>query len=333
MDRMDTERNIKLKKAILEKIREYDTIVIARHQRPDGDALGSSHGLAQILRITFPEKRIIVSNTDISEHLAFLGTEETDPESIDYTNALGIVVDTAGLNRCANPNITKVKELIKIDHHINVSPFGDIEWIEDDASSICEMIANFQYTFRNELKCDRRAAFLLFTGMVTDSGRFKYAETNGNTLRLAGYLMDYGINTQMIYANLYLEDFNYFKFQSHVFEKMNITPNGVAFLYVDKVMQDYFNLSREQASKSVEFMNKIKGCLIWLAFIDNPDGTIRVRLRSRFVTVDKLANKYGGGGHSNASGATVGSLEEMMALVNDADRLLGEYKANNKGWI
>ena len=330
---MNTERNIRTKTAILEKIKEYDTIVIARHQRPDGDAIGSSHGLAHILRLTYPKKNIIVANNDNSEYLAFLETEETDPDSIDYTNALGIVVDTAGLDRVANPNITKSKELIKIDHHINVTPFGDLEWVEDDISSICEMIADFQYTFRDELKCDRRAATLLYTGMVTDSGRFKYAETNGNTLRRAGYLLDFGIDMQRLYANIYLEDFNYFKFQAHVFDKMQITPNGVAYVYVDKTMQELFHLSREQASNSVEFMNKIKGSLIWLAFIDNPDGSIRVRLRSRFVTVDRLANKYGGGGHSNASGATVHSTQEMQALISDADKLLADYKANNTGWL
>ena len=242
-------------------------------------------------------------------------------------------MDTAGLDRCANPNITKVRELIKIDHHINVIPYGDILWVEDDASSVCEMIANLQYTFSSVLKCDSRAAALLFTGMVTDSGRFKYAETNGNTLRLAGYLMDFGIDTQVLYANLYLDDFSFFKFQASVFDRMQITENGVAYLYVDKSMQDYFHLSREQASNSVDFMNKIKGSLIWIAFIDNPDGSIRVRLRSRFVTVDKLANKYKGGGHSNASGATVYSMEEMHALIADADKLLKDYKANNKGWL
>lgn len=330
---MNTERNLEIKRDILEKIKEYRRIIIARHQRPDGDAIGSSHGLAQILRLTFPEKEIIVSDNDRSEYLGFLNTEEADPDSIDYSDALGIVVDTAGLDRCANPNITKVRELIKIDHHINVTPYGDILWVEDDASSVCEMIANLQYTFSSVLKCDSCAAALLFTGMVTDSGRFKYAETNGNTLRLAGYLMDFGIDTQVLYANLYLDDFSFFKFQASVFDRMQITENGVAYLYVDRSMQDYFHLSREQASNSVDFMNKIKGSLIWIAFIDNPDGSIRVRLRSRFVTVDKLANKYKGGGHSNASGATVYSMEEMHSLIADADTLLKDYKANNKGWL
>ena len=330
---MDTERNIDTKKAVLEKIKEYDRIIIVRHQRPDGDALGSTHGLAHILRLSFPQKEIIVSNVDRSLHLEFMNTEETNPESVVYEDALAIVLDTAGLNRAANPHVSEAREVIKIDHHIDVTPYGDISWTEPDRSSVCEMVAAFQYTFRDQLACDLRAATLLYTGMVTDSGRFKYMETTGETLRIAGYLMDYGIDSQSIFAHLYLEDFEYFKFQSNVFEKMTITENGVAYLHVDKTMQDYFHLTREQASNSVDFMNKIKGCLIWLAFIDNPEGTIRVRLRSRFVTVDKLANKYGGGGHANASGATIQTKEDMMAMIADADEILKDYKADNEGWI
>lgn len=330
---MNTERNIETKKAILEKIKEYETIVIARHERPDGDAIGSSHGLAQILRISFPEKHIYVSDQDSSEYLAFLNTEEADPKGIGLENALAIVVDTAGLDRCANKEIGKARELIKIDHHIDVTPYGGISWIEDERSSVCEMITAFQYTFRDILKLDTRAATLLYAGMITDSGRFRYSETSGETLRLAGYLLDMGVDTQTLYANLYLEEFDFFKFQSHVFGKMKITENGVAYLYVDNAMQQQFHLSREQASSSVDFMNKIKGSLIWLAFIDNPDGSIRVRLRSRFITVDKLANNYGGGGHANASGATVHSLQEMQKLVDEADSLLKKYKAENEGWL
>ncbi len=330
---MDISRNQEIKNTILEKIRQYDKIVIARHQRPDGDAIGSSQGLAEILRLSFPDKAVIVADQDNSEYLAFLETEETDPDDVDYSDALGIVTDTANMDRCANKRIKEAKELIKIDHHIDMAPYGDFSWVEDDRSSVCEMIASFMYTFRDVLTCNLKAATLLYMGMVTDSGRFKYKETKGDTLRLAGYLMDMGIDTETLHANLELETFEFFKFKAYVYDKMEISENGVAYLYVDKAMQEQFHLSREQASNSVDFMNKIKGSLIWIAFIDNPDGSIRVRLRSRFITVNELANRYGGGGHANASGATVYNLDEMKALVKDADELLKQYKASNGGWL
>ena len=330
---MNFDRNLETKQRVLDKIKQYNKIVIARHVRPDGDAIGSSHGLAEVLRASFPEKQIIVANQDASEYMAFLNTDETDPKSVDYTDALAIVVDLAGLERCSNKEIEKAKEIIKIDHHIEITPFGDISWVEDDRSSVCEMIAAFACTFPNELKLTKRAALLLYTGMVTDSGRFQYVETSSETLRMAAFLMDMGIDTQSLYANLYMEDFDYYKFKSHVYEQMSITESGVAFIYVDNVMQKEFHLSREAASNSVDFLSKIKGSLIWLAFIDNPDGSIRVRVRSRFLAVNKLAERYHGGGHANASGATAYSLQEMAQLINDADALLREYKRNNEGWL
>ena len=151
---------------------------------------------------------------------------------------------------------------------------------------------------------------------------------SGDTLRLAAVLLDVGIDTETIYSRLYLEEFDSFRFQSYVFDNMKITDNGVAYIYVDEAMQQKFALTREQASNTVGLLGEIKGSIIWLAFIDY-EGTIRVRLRSRYVEINKLAEKYHGGGHACASGATVYSREEMEALLRDADELIRDYKANN----
>jgi phosphoesterase RecJ-like protein len=152
-------------------------------------------------------------------------------------------------------------------------------------------------------------------------------------MRLAGTMLEVGIDTDVIYANLYLKDFDEFKFEAYAHKKMSITPNGVASLFVNKSMQKKFSLTSEQASASVSFMDSIKGSLIWIAFIDSGDGNIRVRLRSRFVTISDLAEKYGGGGHACAAGATVHSKAEMKKLIAEADELLGNYKENNEGWL
>jgi phosphoesterase RecJ-like protein len=129
-----------------------------------------------------------------------------------------------------------------------------------------------------------------------------------------------------------MKEYNEFKFQSYVYKKMKITENGVAYIHVDRAMQKKFSLTNEQASAAVSHLDSIKGSLIWLAFIDGNDG-IRVRLRSRFLPVNPLAEKYGGGGHACACGATVHSKKEMKALISDADALLSDYKKNNEGWL
>ena len=318
---------------ILEKIKEYDKILIFRHFRPDGDAIGSTKGFAEILKNTYPEKKIYLQNADFSAYLAFLGPEDELLPDEEYKDALGIVLDTGAAHRISNQKYSLCKEIIKFDHHSPLEQYGDYQWVEEERSSTCEMVAAFYEAFKDELKMSKQAATYIYTGMVTDSGRFRFRDVSGNTMRLAGLMLDQGIDTEMIYSNLYLEEFEKFKFEAYMHKKMKISENGVASLYVTKAMKKRFKLSNEDASACVSLMDSIKGSLIWLAFIDNDDGSIRVRLRSRYLTVSELANRYHGGGHAQAAGATVYSKAEMKALLKEADELLKEYKASHEGWL
>ena len=325
--------NIQEKQNILDKIKEYQRIIIFRHKRPDGDAVGSTKGLREILRLTYPEKEIYLINNDFSDYVAFLGSEDEPRDDEFSKDALGIVIDTATTDRISNPQYSLCRELIKIDHHINNEPYGDLLWVEEERSSSSEMIADFYLTFSDELKINKDAATYIYTGMVTDSGRFRFRSVSGDTLRLAGMLLDMGVDLDTLHANLYMKEFHTLKFQAYVYDHLKITENGVVYLHVTREMQDMFSLTYEEASASVSYMESIKNSLIWLAFIDNEDGSTRVRLRSRFVTINSIAEKYHGGGHACASGATVYSEEEASSLIADADERLKEYKANNEGWL
>ena len=252
-----------------------------------------------------------------------------------YETALGIVLDTASEARISNKNYKLCKELIKIDHHIPLENYGDLIWVEEERSSCCEMVVDFYETFREELVLTKEAATHLYTGMVTDSGRFKYDGVSGNTMRCAGTLLDVGVDTQTLFARLYLEAFEYLKFKSAIYERMQITPNGVAWIFVDKAMQAEFNLNLEQSSAIIGNLDSIRGCISWLAFIETGDeaGAIRVRLRSRFVHINGIAELHHGGGHACASGATVYSVEEMHQLLAETDTLVKEYKETHEGWL
>ena len=325
--------NLEKMQTILNKIKEYDSIVIFRHKRPDGDAVGSTNGLAEIIRASFKDKQVYVSNLDTSDYLSFLETTEDDVSDEVLAESLGIAVDTGTSARLSNPKFSLCRETVKIDHHIPVESYADYEWVEEERSSSCEMIAHFYDTFKDELTLTPLAAKFIYTGMVTDSGRFQFRGVSGDTMRLAGLMLDAGIDTDTLYANLYLKDFDILKFEGYLQKKMQITEGGVAYLYVTKAMQKRYKLTPESASATVSTMDKIRGSIIWIAFIDNPDGSIRVRLRSRFVTVSELAERYHGGGHACAAGATVYSKEEMDALSAEADALIKDYKANNEGWL
>ena len=321
------------KLAIFNKIKEYNRIFLFRHIRMDGDCTGATKGLQAILAASFPEKEIYLLDNQKSGYLAFLGEDGEEAEDSFYEGALAIVLDTATPDRISSKKYELCREIIKIDHHINVNPYGDLLWVEEDASSCCQMITEFYDTFKDELTLTDDAALYLYTGMVTDSGRFRFRDVSGKTLRLASILLERGIDTDTLYAHLYLNDFDVLRFRAEVYRKMKITENGVAYIHVTETMQKIFNLSSEEASAVVSALDSIKGSLIWIAFIDNGDKTIRVRLRSRFCTVNEIAEKYHGGGHAMASGATCYSRKEMNALLRDADAHLGEFKANNEGWL
>ncbi len=317
---------------ILDKIKEYNKIILFRHFRPDGDAIGSTKGLREILRLTYPEKTVLLINDDYADYLKFLGGEDEKIEDSEYADALAIVLDSGTAKRISNQKYALCREIVKIDHHIPIESYGDYEWVEEERSSTCEMIAYFYDTFRDELKINKEAATYIYTGMVTDSGRFRFRDVSPETMRLAGVMLKENIDTDVLYANLYLKDFSDFKFEAYAHKKMKISENGVASLFVSKRMQKKLSLTSEQASTSVSFMDSIKGSLIWIAFIEN-GKEIRVRLRSRFVKISDLAEKYHGGGHACAAGATCYSKKEMNELLKEADALLGEYKKNNEGWL
>ena len=327
--------NREVKEQILQKIKEYSRIFIFRHVRPDGDCMGATKGFADILRKTWPEKEIYVIGGETAKYLEFMGPEDAPvPEEL-YADALGIVLDTGSEARISNPNYTLCKELIKIDHHIPLEQYGCLQWVEEERSSCCEMIVDFYETFRDRLTLNTQAATHLYTGMVTDSGRFKYSGVSGNTMRAAGTLLDVGVDTDTLFARLYLEAYEYLKFKAHIYNRMQITENGVAYIYIDTAMQEEFGLSLEQASACVGNLDSIRGCICWMAFIENgdPEGSIRVRLRSRFVHINSIAEKYRGGGHACASGATVYGEEEVQALLKDADALVKDYKETHEGWL
>lgn len=332
---MNTTQNLEIMETILRKIKEYNRILLFRHFRPDGDAVGSTKGLQEILRLTYPEKEVLLVNEDYAEYMAFLGPEDGIVPDEKFADALGIAIDTGTVERLSSKKYEMCKETIKIDHHIDNNPYGDYSWVEPHRTSACEMIVKFYDTFRDELKLNEQAAFYLYTGMVTDSGRFRYDGVTGETLRLAAILLDQGINTEWLFANLYLEESNQLRFQSHVYDVMQITENGVAYLYIDQKMQEKYHLTQENAGTAVDYLEAIKGCLSWIVFIETGDaaGTIRVRLRSRFAPINSIAESYRGGGHAYASGATIYSIDELHSLVAETDALIKEYKETHDGWL
>jgi bifunctional oligoribonuclease and PAP phosphatase NrnA len=317
------------KELILQKIKEYPTIIIVRHQRPDGDCLGSAIGLREMLRASFPEKKIYAVGNDRADYLDFIGKEDAPLDEKVYEEALIIIVDTATEKRIDDIHYVKAKEWIKIDHHINVEEYGHINYVREDLPACASIIMDFYDTFKEELTMPMNAAKALFTGIVTDTGRFKYSGVNGRVLELTGRLIDLGLNVEEIYTQLYVKEEASFKLQGYILQSFKTTPNGVAYMFFTKRIQKKFGVSSSEAAALVNALDSIRGKLIWIAFVEQDDGTIRARLRSRFVGIVELAQQYRGGGHKQASGATVLHRKELKELVRKADLLLGQFKKGN----
>ena len=315
---------------LLKEITNHQTIIIHRHKNPDGDAIGSQIGLKQLLKDNFPEKAIYMVG-DAAGRYSFMDDSTMDviPDGT-YTDALAIVLDTSAKKLISDDRYPLAARTARMDHHIFCETICDTEVTDTSFESCCGLIAAFAMECGLELT--PLAAKALYTGMVTDSGRFRFRDVSSETMRLAGVMLESNINTDVLFAHLYLKEFSEFKFESYAHKKMKMTKNGVVSLFVSKAMQKKLGLSKEQASASVSFMDSIKGSLIWIAFIEG-DNEIRVRLRSRFVPISELANQYRGGGHACAAGATVYSKKELKALLGEADLHLKNYKENNTNWL
>lgn len=304
---------------ILNEIKKYNRIIIHRHSKPDGDALGSQIGLKHILKDTFPEKEIYVVG-DAAGHYGFM--DDCVMDEIDdnlYNGTLAIILDCGGKHLISDNRYEKAASTIRFDHHIFSEKIADYEVVDTSYESCCGLITQFAKDC--ELSVSALAAKSLYTGMVTDSGRFRYDSTNAHTFTLASFLMEHGVDLNAVYNELYAEDYEGRKLRATFTLKVNFTENNVAYIYttaeeVQALNVDTFTISRGM----VGTMADIKGVDIWVNFTETESGVL-CELRSSRFNINPIAVKYGGGGHQKASGATVASKEIAMQMLNDLNEM------------
>ena len=304
---------------VLKIIKDFNTIVIYRHARPDGDALGSQLGLKEILQTNFPEKKIYAVG-DTNARYSFIGDVDEDVD-LGFTY-LGIILDSSEQSLVSDESCKKARKLIKIDHHIYREKFGDVEIVDDSYESCCGLIADIAFKLKWEVNA--KAAKMLYTGMVTDSGRFRYDSTNSKTFEIASKLVSRDFDIQDIYSNLYNEDLENVLLRARYTLKMKFTPNNVAYIHTTKEETmneevDIFTLSRS----IVNTMSGIRGIDIWVNFTEDIDtDNVFTEIRSSKYNINPVAVKYGGGGHAKASGVTLKSKDDIQNVLNDLDEII-----------
>ena len=302
-------------KKVIEAIEKYDRIIIHRHSNPDGDAIGSQVGLKNILKENYPEKEIYTVG-DASKRYGFIEDSATDTIPDEYYNgALAFVLDTSAKFLISDERYTLADTVIKMDHHIFTEEFADIEVIDTSFESCCGLIGMF--AMKTGLKLNQIAAKALYTGMITDSGRFRYDSTTSQTFNVASFLMEQKFNTNDIFSNLYADELQSVQLRAKFVLKITKTDAPVSYIYttLDEAKSynaDIFTISRGM----VNTMSDIKGIDIWVNFTETENGVL-CELRSSKYNINPIAVKYGGGGHQKASGATVKDRAEAMAMLED----------------
>ena len=309
---------------IIKEIENASRIIIHRHSSPDGDAIGSQVGLKHLLQTNYPEKEVLVVGDGAGRYSFVEGSQMDEVEDSAYEGALAIILDTSAKHLISDNRYALAARTARIDHHIFVEKIADVEVTDTSYESCCGLIAAMAKEAGWTLT--PLAAKSMFTGMVTDSGRFRYDSTNSQTFALAAYLTSVPFDVNDIYANLYADDFSRIKLRAQYTLKIQFTPKNVAYIYTTKEEleesgADVFSISRGM----VGTMGDIRGVNIWVNFTETENGVL-CELRSNKYNINPIATKWGGGGHAKASGATVRSREEAMAMLEDLNQLM-ESKA------
>lgn len=314
-----------MKRQIIDKIKQYETIVLHRHVRPDPDAYGSQIGLAELIRANYPEKAVYT----VGEHddsLSFMASPQ-QVEDAQFKNALVIVTDTANTERIDDQRYVNGDFLIKIDHHPNDDAYGDLLWVDTDASSCSEMIYDLYEEGKAyaDWKMSDEAARLLFAGIVGDTGRFLYPSAGPKTFETAGHLVQYNFDRNEVFDGMYEMERKLLNLQGYIYQHFEMDEHGAASIKLPADILKQFDATPSETSLLVSSLGNVKNIRAWVMFIEDND-TIRVRIRSKGPVINGLAKKYNGGGHPPASGATAYSWEEADQVIEDLKVICSEYK-------
>ncbi|HAP6410801.1 TPA: bifunctional oligoribonuclease/PAP phosphatase NrnA [Enterococcus faecium] len=310
---------------IVDTIKKYDKIIIHRHLRPDPDALGSQVGLAELLRESFPEKEIRQVGETI-EGLRFLA-EMQEVEDVFYQGALVIVTDTANSPRISDQRYQLAEKLIKIDHHPNDDPYGDLVWVNTKASSCSEMIAEFALMFPESLKMNVKAARLLYAGIVGDTGRFLYPSTTSRTLEIASILRNYPFDASALNREIEQMPMKVAKLSGYLYQNIQVDENGAGRIILPQEILDKYGIDDSETASIVSLPGVIDEVLASGIFVQQPSGYYRVRLRSKGPIINELAKRHHGGGHPLASGANAKDLAEVEEIYKEIQDICQSYKS------
>ena len=316
---------------ILDKIKDAKSIIIIGHVSPDGDCYGCQYGLKEIIKDSFKKDKVYVVG-EPSTSLKFMGQMDNISDDV-FRESLIVLVDVANEERIADKRYKLAKDIVKIDHHPYSDNIGSVVYVDTTVSSASEIIARI--AIENNLVINEYAANSLLTGIITDSGGFRFSGVTAKTFAITSKLLECGADPIKLNKEIAMRTFNELKVKGYVIDNMKRTDLGFVYCYISKATRDEYNVSYEEASNAVDVLSNIVGCPVWALFLE-VNEELRIRLRSNGPIINTLAKEYGGGGHPLASGCHLknGTYEENIALIEkfakDADRYITNYNKEEK---
>lgn len=310
-------------KKIYKEIKKYDTIVIARHIGVDPDALASQLALRDSIRLSFPEKKVYAIGTG-SAKFTYIG--KLDRFDGPYDNTLLIITDTPDRKRVDMADVSLFTSTIKIDHHPFIEKFCDLELIEDTCSSASEIV--MKLIEETKLECNKEIAEILYMGLVSDSNRFLFNSCTADTFSLVSrYLDKYKFNINELYQKMYVRPLNEVRLEGYISLNMTVTDNSLAYIKITDEIINKFGVDSAAAGNMINNFNFIDEVLVWATITEDiKNNQIRVSIRSRGPEINKVAERYNGGGHKFAAGAKVPTFEEAINLMDELDYVVKKYK-------
>lgn len=294
----------------------YKDVYITGHENPDGDCIGAAIGLARLLDQCGISTRVLLK--DVPSGYTYLGTDEWVDSTIPENVELLIALDTGDLERLGDFAVltARAKEVINIDHHSSNTNFGDINVVDEHASSTSEMIYGL---IDVDGILNKEIAEALYTGIIYDTGGFKHSNTSPSTHHVAADLIRYDIDyTWMLNKMFFEKPFKAMKAQGLAYARLILLENEkVAVSYLNYEDFEALDITKAHTESIVQYMNEIADVEVAVFFYALDPSTYKVSLRSKGdVDVCKVAKKFDGGGHVKASGARFdGTIDEAIDAV------------------
>ena len=312
-------------KQIFKIVKKYNTIVIARHIGADPDALGSQFALKDIILKLFPEKKVYAVGNPASRFKFFGNNEKLD--NIDTIKGLLIVLDTPDIKRIDGVSLDNFEYVIKIDHHPIIDKYADIELIDENACSTSQLILEF--VFNNKIEINKEIGERLYLGIVGDTDRFLHDYTSTKTFYLVNKLLEETkIDFTSLYKFLYQRPISEIRFEGYIYQNLNLTENGVAYIKITDNKLKEFGVDSAAAGNMINNLKFVNEIIVWVFLTEDiKSNLIRANIRSVGPYINEIATKFGGGGHKYASGVKLKTWEDSDKLINDLDELVKNYRS------